>query len=417
MDDWWGSSTGQVAKMFLGESFAVGDAYAEGSARLFKGFSGFNGPGLGLDQKWPSPSTPAGGFQITIPETGNGPVVFQTYNGLTGGYQFDGVLTVDSPLGAEIDFSVDGVVSAAIVNDSAGLYALAPSYFEVMNAATEVQWARIDATGINIPAGATYKVNGVPIGSGGGGAVDDTAYGPSWDGVTTIAPSKNAVYDKIQSLILSGGAGIPNGDAGDVVVTGSGAGLTVESAHPASGTFDVAGSIHVTGSNHYFGPQSGPVADNAIVLDCTNYYNWIYFRDWLTPGTPHTDAYIGSMAGSGFYVSGTPNIYLRGGTTGNDTLAQFSASGALFSVGGVDTFDIHSQGFRCINSTSSSITAGTAAAPSDVQIYFDTTNYYNILTFRKLDGTAYSTHAGITGSATNGLTLGGYPGFIFYAGS
>jgi len=33
-----------------------------------------------------------------------------------------------------------------------------------------------------------------------GGAVSDTAYGSSWNGVTTTAPSKNAVYDKIESL-------------------------------------------------------------------------------------------------------------------------------------------------------------------------------------------------------------------------
>lgn len=31
--------------------------------------------------------------------------------------------------------------------------------------------------------------------------VSDTAYGAGWDGVTTIAPSKNAVYDKIQTLV------------------------------------------------------------------------------------------------------------------------------------------------------------------------------------------------------------------------
>lgn len=34
----------------------------------------------------------------------------------------------------------------------------------------------------------------------GGSAIDDTAYGPSWDGVTTMAPSKNAIYDKIETL-------------------------------------------------------------------------------------------------------------------------------------------------------------------------------------------------------------------------
>ena len=33
-----------------------------------------------------------------------------------------------------------------------------------------------------------------------GSAVSDAAYGAGWDGVTTIAPSKNAVYDKIEAM-------------------------------------------------------------------------------------------------------------------------------------------------------------------------------------------------------------------------
>jgi len=37
-------------------------------------------------------------------------------------------------------------------------------------------------------------------------SVSDTAYGSSWNGVTDIAPSKNAVYDKIESVVA--GAGI-----------------------------------------------------------------------------------------------------------------------------------------------------------------------------------------------------------------
>jgi hypothetical protein len=36
-------------------------------------------------------------------------------------------------------------------------------------------------------------------------SVSDIPYWPSWNGVTNVAPSKNAVYDKIESLILSAG--------------------------------------------------------------------------------------------------------------------------------------------------------------------------------------------------------------------
>ena len=38
--------------------------------------------------------------------------------------------------------------------------------------------------------------------AGGGAGVDDTAYGISWDGVTGVAPSKNALYDFIESQVF-----------------------------------------------------------------------------------------------------------------------------------------------------------------------------------------------------------------------
>lgn len=47
-----------------------------------------------------------------------------------------------------------------------------------------------------------------------GGSVSDTAYAGSWNGVTDVAPSKNAVYDKIEALVLGSGTG-------DVVGPGS----------------------------------------------------------------------------------------------------------------------------------------------------------------------------------------------------
>jgi hypothetical protein len=40
-------------------------------------------------------------------------------------------------------------------------------------------------------------------GGGGGGAVSDTVYGPSWNGSTLVAPSQNAVYDIISSILSS----------------------------------------------------------------------------------------------------------------------------------------------------------------------------------------------------------------------
>lgn len=57
--------------------------------------------------------------------------------------------------------------------------------------------------------------------SGGGGSVDDTAYGVSWDGDTTTAASKNALYDKIEAIASGGevntasnlGGGLANFDS------------------------------------------------------------------------------------------------------------------------------------------------------------------------------------------------------------
>lgn len=61
---------------------------------------------------------------------------------------------------------------------------------------------------------------------GGGSAASDTAFASSWNGVTTIAPSKNAVYDWAHVFdtdddgkvnVLDIGAGIPKTDSGGVV--------------------------------------------------------------------------------------------------------------------------------------------------------------------------------------------------------
>ena len=46
-------------------------------------------------------------------------------------------------------------------------------------------------------------------------AVDDTVYGVSWNGVTNIAPSKNAVYDKIEALDAAKQNASPNLDEAD----------------------------------------------------------------------------------------------------------------------------------------------------------------------------------------------------------
>jgi hypothetical protein len=49
--------------------------------------------------------------------------------------------------------------------------------------------------------------------------VSDDTYGAGWDGVTGVAPSKNAIYDKIQAMVAGGGLGDFMAD-GSVAMTG-----------------------------------------------------------------------------------------------------------------------------------------------------------------------------------------------------
>lgn len=74
---------------------------------------------------------------------------------------------------------------AVAINDSVSNTAYAASWDGVTDAAPSK-----DAVYDKIEAAATAAA----------ALVSDTAYAGSWDGVTTIAPSKNAVYDKINSL-------------------------------------------------------------------------------------------------------------------------------------------------------------------------------------------------------------------------
>lgn len=80
---------------------------------------------------------------------------------------------------------------AVAINDSVSNTAYAASWDGVTDAAPSK-----DAVYDKIEAAATAAA----------ALVSDTAYAGSWDGVTTIAPSKNAVYDKIETVISGANA-------------------------------------------------------------------------------------------------------------------------------------------------------------------------------------------------------------------
>jgi len=84
---------------------------------------------------------------------------------------------------------------------------------------------------------------------GAGGAVDDTPYGASWDGVTTIAPSKNAVYDKIEALSVGGGGVTTfNTRSGAVVLTAADVSAAGANAFATAGLLNPQAGILSTGT-------------------------------------------------------------------------------------------------------------------------------------------------------------------------
>lgn len=84
------------------------------------------------------------------------------------------------------------------------------------------------------------KIESVVAGSG---SVSDAAYDASWDGDTTVAPSKNAVYDKIEALVAGGGGYAPGGT--DVALADGGTGTSLSDPNVDSILFwdDSAGQV------------------------------------------------------------------------------------------------------------------------------------------------------------------------------
>lgn len=106
-----------------------------------------------------------------------------------------------------------------------------------------------------------------------GGNVSDLTYGVTWDGITTVAPSKNAVYDKIEALILGGGESTAVEDTttidltltsttvkADLLEAGAEAILDLQDMQGAVTDSQVPDNITITESD----PQVGGVTNDSV---------------------------------------------------------------------------------------------------------------------------------------------------------
>jgi len=172
-----------------------------------------------------------GNVRANSPTAGWGSLELATGNASNSGY-----IAFYDPSGARSGYIGNSSSTKVVaVTEGSRIWQFQATSYDFQNAADTVHFATIDSTGINLPTGLTYKVNGVPIG---GGTAD--------------------------------GLG-PDGDKGDVAVGGGGTTLTVQSA---AGDFTANGAIllptataspgNVTASAHiYYSAGSGLVLKGA----------------------------------------------------------------------------------------------------------------------------------------------------------
>lgn len=169
--------------------------------------------------------------------------------------------------------------------------------------------------------------------------ISNEGYGSSWDGVDSVAPSKNAVYDKIQSLIISGGAtnlsytasatdGKVNSDTGTDATIPAGSTTNASLMLPADKTKlnGIASGADNYGSwtlNAGGFPTTVPSGYSVNLIEGTNIdisQSGLDVTISATGGGTGTVTSVGLSAPTGFSVTGSP-------VTGSGTLALSFASG------------------------------------------------------------------------------------------
>lgn len=184
------------------------------------------------------------------------------------------------------------------------------------NSLSNVDVADLSATGT--PSGTTYLRGDNTWATVSTSTPDDTAYGVSWDGDTTTAPSKNAVYDKIETL----------GSGGQVDSVVAGTNITVDNSDPVNPVISASG-----------GGGGGTVQGNDQTYDISTVLRTAtpnargeYSVDLQLQGNSNdVSSGTGSaLIGGSFNMAAAQNSFIAGGT-GNEAITGATASVILAS--------------------------------------------------------------------------------------
>ncbi len=262
-------------------------------------------------------------------------------------------------------------------------------------------------------------------GSSAGGSISDIPYGPSWNGVTLIAPSKNAVYDEMETRAESGAntdidslkgmtnsIGIGSTDTNDdgtfnIAIGNSALSDThhLSENNIAIGLLAGASTSEDTESknNIFIGKLAGFLGTDAL------YNNCMYLGDSTVPSgsTPDHEIVIGSgITGNGDNTvtignSSNTDNYLQGKLNLGNAIA-IGDSGTHYSVGDVN-IAIGSDALQNAYSGSEyNISIGNAA------LYNMTTGADNNIAIGNFAGSSLANDS----SSDNSIFIGKYAGVL-----
>lgn len=182
---------------------------------------------------------------------------------------------------------------------------------------------------VNITSGLVQYTGGV------GNIISDTAYGSGWNGVTTVAPSKNAVYDKIESLSF---AEFPSGTKMLFYQDTAPTGWTIQNTLNDKVVYITKGSAaggQTGGAEHSTGTWTQPNHTHSVTAQALTEAQMPSHRHQLTPcgGQLTQDEMYGGAYGTGpkssasdysWYTtySGSGATHNHGGVTGDGATAN-----------------------------------------------------------------------------------------------